>query len=55
MHVWDYPLELAVVLRGVLEDLVREGKIRYYGWSTDSVEAARVFAEGEHCVASNTI
>jgi aryl-alcohol dehydrogenase-like predicted oxidoreductase len=51
LHVWDYPLEPAADLRGALEDLAREGKIRYYGWSTDSVEAARVFAEGEHCVA----
>lgn len=51
LHVWDYPLEPAVEMRGVLEDLVSEGKIRCYGWSTDSVEAARVFAEGEHCVA----
>jgi aryl-alcohol dehydrogenase-like predicted oxidoreductase len=28
-----------------------EGKIRFYGWSTDRPESARVFAEGEHCVA----
>src|SRR5690606_20418536 len=51
LHVWDYPLEPAAALREELEALVREGKIRFYGWSTDSVEAARVFAEGEHCVA----
>lgn len=51
LHVWDYPLEHAVSLREALEGLVREGKIRYYGWSTDSVEAARLFAEGEHCIA----
>lgn len=51
LHANDYPLDLAVTLRETLEDLVREGKIRYYGWSTDSVEAARVFAEGEHCIA----
>jgi aryl-alcohol dehydrogenase-like predicted oxidoreductase len=50
LHVWDYPLEAAAELREALEDLVQEGKIRYYGWSTDSVENARVFAEGEHCV-----
>jgi aryl-alcohol dehydrogenase-like predicted oxidoreductase len=50
-HVGDYPLEPAVAVREALEDLVREGKIRYYGWSTDSVAAARVFAEGQHCVA----
>lgn len=51
LHVWDYPLDLAAAVREELEALVREGKIRFYGWSTDSVEAARVFAEGEHCVA----
>jgi aryl-alcohol dehydrogenase-like predicted oxidoreductase len=51
LHVWDYPLEHAAQLRDVLETLANEGKIRTYGWSTDSVEAARVFAEGEHCVA----
>ncbi len=51
LHVWDYPLALAAPLRDALEGLVQEGKIRYYGWSTDSVTAARVFAEGAHCVA----
>jgi aryl-alcohol dehydrogenase-like predicted oxidoreductase len=51
LHVWDYPLEPAARLREALESLVSAGKIRYYGWSTDSVEAARVFAEGKHCVA----
>jgi aryl-alcohol dehydrogenase-like predicted oxidoreductase len=51
LHVGDYALEHAPVLRDALEELVREGKIRAYGWSTDNVEAARVFAEGEHCVA----
>jgi aryl-alcohol dehydrogenase-like predicted oxidoreductase len=51
LHVWDYPVEPATRLREALESLVSAGKIRYYGWSTDSVEAARVFAEGKHCVA----
>lgn len=51
LHVWDYPVALAGAVRDELEALVSAGKIRYYGWSTDSVEAARVFAEGEHCVA----
>lgn len=51
LHVWDYPLKPAVAMREALELLVQDGKIRYYGWSTDSVEAARVFAEGKHCVA----
>jgi aryl-alcohol dehydrogenase-like predicted oxidoreductase len=50
-HVWDYPAALAAELREVLDGLVREGKIRAYGWSTDSVELAQVFAESEHCAA----
>lgn len=51
LHVWDYPVEAALTLIDGLEQLVREGKIRSYGWSTDSVDAARAFSEGEHCVA----
>ncbi len=35
----------------VLEALVQEGKIRSYGWSTDSAENARTFAQGAHCAA----
>lgn len=34
-----------------LEDLVSEGKIRWYGWSSDSPAAARAFATGKHCTA----
>lgn len=49
LHVWDLPLEHALDVRDVLEDLVAEGKIRAYGWSTDDAGPARVFAEGEHC------
>lgn len=51
LHVWDYPLEPVPALLAELEALVQEGKIRTYGWSTDSVEGARAFAQGEHCVA----
>jgi aryl-alcohol dehydrogenase-like predicted oxidoreductase len=51
LHVWDYPLEKVPAMIDVLESLVSEGKIRYYGWSTDSVEGARLFAQGKHCVA----
>ena len=51
LHVWDYPLEKVPAMIDLLESLVSEGKIRYYGWSTDSVEGARLFAEGKHCVA----
>jgi len=51
LHRRDYPLERAPDLLEVLEDLVRAGKIRYYGWSTDDVERARLFAGGDHCIA----
>jgi aryl-alcohol dehydrogenase-like predicted oxidoreductase len=45
----EYPPEKAGEVRDLLETLVAEGKIRWYGWSTDNVEGARVFAQGEHC------
>ena len=51
LHRRDYPLEQAPALMEVLEDLVHAGKIRYYGWSTDDVERASLFAGGEHCTA----
>ncbi len=50
-HIRDYDLERAGEVRQTLEDLVDDGKIRYYGWSTDDVERARFFAEGRHCTA----
>jgi aryl-alcohol dehydrogenase-like predicted oxidoreductase len=51
LHAGDYDPELALELREVLEDLARQGKIRWYGWSTDLVDRARVFAEGEKCTS----
>jgi aryl-alcohol dehydrogenase-like predicted oxidoreductase len=50
-HVNEYPADKAAEVRDTLEDLVREGKIRWYGWSTDHPERALVFAQGEHCTA----
>ena len=50
-HRNDYPPEKAAEVRDVLETLVDEGKIRWYGWSTDNAEGARVFAQGQHCTA----
>jgi len=50
-HVGYYSPVKAAEVRDALEELVAEGKIRFYGWSTDNPEGARVFAEGEHCVA----
>jgi len=51
LHAGDYDPERALELRGILEDLVREGKIRWYGWSTDLVDRAQVFADGERCTS----
>jgi aryl-alcohol dehydrogenase-like predicted oxidoreductase len=51
LHLRDYDLERAGEVRGTLEDLVAEGKIRAYGWSTDDLERARFFARGRHCTA----
>ena len=34
-----------------LDQLVTDGKIRGYGWSTDDPAKARIFAERQHCIA----
>ena len=51
LHHAEFDPVKAVELRGILEELVSEGKIRTYGWSTDLPDRARIFAEGEHCAA----
>jgi aryl-alcohol dehydrogenase-like predicted oxidoreductase len=51
LHQGAYDPAMALELRGILEHLVGEGKIRWYGWSTDLVDRARVFADGEHCAS----
>lgn len=48
-HNGGYPADEALPVRDTLEELVREGKIRSYGWSTDSAERAEVFAQGPNC------
>ncbi|MBN2584201.1 MAG: aldo/keto reductase [Planctomycetes bacterium] len=50
-HCADFDLSKAVAVRDTLEDLVDEGKIRWYGWSTDDPVRASLFAEGPHCAA----
>lgn len=46
LHAGDYEPDRAFELRETLEGLVAGGKIRWYGWSTDLVDRAQVFAAG---------
>jgi aryl-alcohol dehydrogenase-like predicted oxidoreductase len=50
-HKSDYDPGKAAEVCDVLETLVEEGKIRWYGWHTDNPEAAKVFAQSIHCTA----
>lgn len=50
-HDNGYPAEKAAPIRDTLEELVKEGKIRSYGWSTDFPDRAQVFAQGPKCSA----
>jgi aryl-alcohol dehydrogenase-like predicted oxidoreductase len=49
LHVWGLSIERALDAREVLEELVKEGKIRAYGWSTDRPDAIAAFATSPHC------
>lgn len=51
LHIKDLNMESAALVRDTLEDLVQEGKIRSYGWSTDDEERAAFFADGDNCAA----
>ena len=51
LHEASYDPEKAPLVMAILEELVEEGKIRYYGWSTDLPDRAGIFARGEHCTA----
>jgi aryl-alcohol dehydrogenase-like predicted oxidoreductase len=50
-HIGGYSPVKAAKVRDALEELVTQGKIRSYGWSTDNPEGVCVFAQGEHCAA----
>lgn len=50
-HDNEYPAEKAETVRETLEGLVKVGKIRAYGWSTDFPERLEVFAKGAKCTA----
>ena len=48
-HEPSFDPDQAPLVMEILEELVAEGKIRYYGWSTDLPDRAGIFARGEHC------
>ena len=49
LHVWGLSIERALEVREGLEGLVKQGKIRTYGWSTDRTDAIRAFSTSQHC------
>jgi len=51
LHAGNLDPDKAAPVRELLEELVGEGKIRAYGWSTDHLDRAEVFAEGKHCAS----
>lgn len=50
-HDNGFPPEKAGPVRDTLEELVSQGRIRAYGWSTDFPASAEFFAAGGHCTA----
>jgi len=50
-HDNSYPADKAEPVREALEQLVEDGNIRAYGWSTDFPERVEVFAKGKNCTA----
>lgn len=52
LHIHDHGIDRAMEVLETLEELVQEGKIRFYGWSTVDPERVRIFAEGEHFMAA---
>ncbi|HUF40127.1 MAG TPA: aldo/keto reductase [Anaerolineales bacterium] len=51
LHQGGLDIETAPEVMRILEDLVADGMIRWYGWSTDNSDRAAIFAEGQHCTS----
>jgi aryl-alcohol dehydrogenase-like predicted oxidoreductase len=51
LHVWSVQVSEVAPVVEALERLVTRGMIRSYGWSTDLVDGARLFARGPRCAA----
>ncbi len=52
LHINDLPVEQALDLVPVLDELVKRGTIRAYGWSTDFPERAEAFAAASPSVTA---
>jgi aryl-alcohol dehydrogenase-like predicted oxidoreductase len=51
LHIGDLPPGQAPEVLGTLDQLVADGLVRAYGWSTDDPQRAAAFADGAHCAA----
>jgi aryl-alcohol dehydrogenase-like predicted oxidoreductase len=51
LHTWGLSIERALLVRDQLEEFVKEGKIRTYGWSTDRTDAVKAFSNLPGCGA----
>src|SRR5665811_726408 len=51
LHIWSLPQAQAEEVAETLEGLVAEGLIRAYGWSTDDLACARLFAPKPGCTS----
>lgn len=49
LHIWGLSIERALNVREELENLVKEGLIRTYGWSTDRTDAVKAFSTSSNC------
>lgn len=50
-HWNDFDADKAVEIRAVLDALREDGKIRFFGWSTDYPDRAEAFAQSPGCTA----
>jgi aryl-alcohol dehydrogenase-like predicted oxidoreductase len=50
-HLGDHDPSIVAPVYETLDQLVTEGKIRYYAWASDTLDGCRTFAEREHCPA----
>lgn len=51
LHVWEIGISEIYTVCEALDRLVEKGKIRTYGWSTDLLDGAAIFARKENCSA----